>query len=382
MQRFKLFKGGLLGLLCYLLLHFNGFSQSFFFAETIPSSKNYGEVSTTRLPKEAANLLRDLQLNHSEWSSFFSLKTAPSNPPVLGSYAFTNNKIVFNPRFLPDPSVTYTVRFSFNALNKILGTTFKNDDLIERITFLEINSKSPEVIAITPDITFFPKNILRLYVHFSSPMSFQNPYDFISLKDEFENDLTEPFVIVPEGLWNADRTRLTLLFHPGRIKRGVGPNMTEGDILEVGKKYALEISKEWVGDNGKSLGKTFRRSFTVTDPINETIQYSKWELSVFHDNGTELLIKTIHPLDQPIAKRMLFVRIKEGDIIPATIEFVDAFEIKISWAKQTEFEYELLIDPRLEDVCGNTPINTFDYENGNRVTSSEVLIRTFSVKKK
>lgn len=370
-------KGGLIGSLCYLFLSINLAGQSFFFAETSASSVNFGEIRTTQLPEEIANRLRESNLNQQEWSSFFNLKTESSNPAVLGDYSVRNNQIVFTPRFLPDPSISYIISFSNAKLNSIFDTSLNNEIFTEKVNFSAIDSKEPEVVSISPDLTTFPENILRIYVEFNSPMSFENPYHFISIKNNQGEQLVEPFVIIPEGLWNIDRTRLTILFHPGRIKRGVGPNMTEGDILENGKKYIMEISKEWKGSSGKTLNSSFQKSFTVSYPLREKINFIEWDL-IANEDGV-LYIKTLHPLDQVLAKRMLFIKAKEGDIQPSRVEFISAYQLRITWSKQSVSEYELIIDPRLEDICGNNPLNAFDYESGNLVTSKEMLKRSFSI---
>ncbi len=371
-------KGGLIGLLC-IYFSFKGFSQSFFYAETITSSSQYGEVRTTQLSEEAISQLKRIKLSKEEWSSLFNLKTKSTNPPVLGTYSIQNDQIVFTPRFLPDPSVTYFVNFSYEALNQLLGKITGQGTFTETVQFASPEASNPRVIRISPEISEIPMNVLRIYIHFSAPMSFQNPYDFIAIENDAGELLTEPFVIVPEGLWNIDRTRLTLLFHPGRIKRGVGPNMTHGNILEIGKSYSLKIHNSWKGSNGKELEKTFEKTFIVSNSLNEVIQYDQWKLNATKGEMDQLLVKTLHPLDQPLSTRMLFIRTSAGQLIPSRVEFKNATELIIYWSNRPETDFELLIDPRLEDVCGNTPLNTFDYESGGRVVSNELLIRQFSI---
>ena len=372
-------KGGLMGLLCLFYLCISGFSQSFFFAETTPSSPKYGEVRTTQLSEEIIHRIQDLSFTQAQWTSLFHLKTQPSNPPVIGSFRLADKQIVFKPRFLPDPSVTYLVSFSFEALNNILNEKVGSGVFTETVTFASPASKKPTIVAISPGLDELPTNVLRIYIHFSAPMSFQNPYEFISIVHENGKEVVEPFVIVPEGLWNIDRTRLTLLFHPGRIKRGVGPNMTEGDILTLDNTYQLKINNGWTGSNGQKLDEEFTKTFTVKKSINEKIPYKTWELAGKQGDMGLLNIKTRRPLDQALAKRMLFVKAKDGDILPTNVEFKDPFNIRINWNKPSGSEYELLIDPRLEDICGNTPLNAFDYESGNRVNNSEILRLSFTL---
>ena len=373
-------KGGLLGLLCLFSLCINGYSQSFFYAETIPSSSKYGEVRTNQLSEEIIRKIQNLTLTQAQWVSFFNIKTDLSNPPVIGSFQVVDKQVVFKPRFLPDPSVTYFVSFSYEALNALLNQKMGEGVFTEKVTFSSPASEKPRVVAISPQLDELPMNVLRIYIHFSSPMSFQNPYEFISIINEKGEELVEPFVIVPEGLWNIDRRRLTLLFHPGRIKRGVGPNMTEGDILSVGQSYQFKINDKWKGSNGQNLEQEFTTTFSVKNPIQEKIRYEEWELKGQQNHVGQLHIKTKHPLDQALAKRMLFIRKNDGTFLPSKVEFDDAYNLRIHWEKQDGDEFELVIDPRLEDICGNTPLNAFDYESGNRALTDKVISRAFDTK--
>ncbi len=369
-------KGGIICLLCFFNCSIEGYSQSFFHAEITPQSAKYGEVKTTQLTPQIIERIENLSLNKKQWASLFHLKTQPTNPPVIGDYDIIEGQIVFIPRFLPDPSLAYIVSFSFETLNKLLGKEVGNGTFKETVTFTAPSSTNPNILSLSPEQDELPQNILRIYIHFSSPMSFQNPYDFISIIDQEGKEVFEPFVIVPQGLWNIDRTRLTLLFHPGRIKRGVGPNMTEGDILHVGDTYQLKISNKWKGSNGKRLKEAFTKTFTVGDAINEKIDYKNWKLAT--DKG-RLTIKTKHPLDQALAKRMLLIRAKDGTLLNSYVEFNNSYKITVCWKKHQGKELELVIDPRLEDVCGNTPLNAFDYESGNKALPNTLISRTFTV---
>ncbi len=189
----------------------------------------------------------------------------------------------------------------------------------------------------------------------------------------------EPFVEVPEGLWNIDRTRLTLLLHPGRIKQGVGPNMTEGDILRAGNEYTLKIDANWKGSSGEPIKESFSRRINASNTLKKAINVNLWALRARQDKIGILTIVTDHPLDQPLAKRMLYIMNKEGKILPSQVQFTSAEELKILWRPDGSKELELHIDHRLEDVCGNTPLYAFDLEENIRRESEGEIMLTFKI---
>ena len=373
-------KGGAYGLLCFLLAFNTALGQSFFSAETLPKSKKYGTITTRLVPEEIVELIKKQNFTFDQWSSFYHVKTSPNSPAVLGGYRIENNHLSFSPRFLPDPKVEYLITFSYPNLSKLL-TQLVNEQAVHSdvASFEPPKTARPEIVFLIPSLEIVPANLLRFYVYCSAPMGIENPYDFITIEDENGNALIDPFVIIPEGLWNIDRTRLTLLLHPGRIKQGVGPNMTQGDILRAGNIYTLKIDANWKGAGGEPLKANFSRPIHASNPLIKAINVNTWALSAKQDQIGILTVITDHPLDQPLAKRMLFIRTKEGKILPSRVEFTSPGEVKILWRPDGSSELELLINPRLEDVCGNTPLYAFDSEKGTRSDTNEEIKLTFKI---
>lgn len=377
----QIIKGGTLGLLFCLLIACPAMGQSFFTAKTLPSSDQYGTITTRLVPQEIVDLINQQDFSFEEWSSFFYIQTNPNAPAVLGKYSIQNNHLSFAPRFLPDPKVNYFVTFSYPMLALLLS-----DDITEQNIYTDVASfeppktTQPEVDSFTPDLEEVPANLLRFYVHFSAPMGLENPYDFISIEDESGQKLVDPFVIIPEGLWNINHTRLTLLLHPGRVKQGVGPNMTQGDVLLAGNSYSLKINAQWKGSSGEPLKAGFTKTINATNPLRGAMNINSWALKAKVNNGIGILtVITDHPLDQPLAQRMLFLRNSEGQILPTQVTFDSPEQLQILWRSEGSNKLELLIDPRLEDVCGNTPHYAFDLEGTERSPSQEELKIQFSV---
>ncbi len=374
------FKGGTFGLLYFLLSINVSIGQSFFSAQTLPKTANYGSITTRLVPENIVKLIQDHNFTFEEWSSFYYIRTNPNNPPVIGEYTIVDNHLRFTPKFLPDPNIRYLVTFSYPNLAKVLSSRITEQAVYsDAVSFEPPKTTQPEIVSVTPNLEIVPANLLRFYVHFSSPMGIENPYDFITIEDKNGKALIEPFVEVPEGLWNIDRTRLTLLLHPGRIKQGVGPNMTEGDILRAGNVYTLKIDSKWKGASGEALKESFSRSINASNTLKKAINVNLWALKAVQNQVGILTIVTDHPLDQPLAKRMLYIMNKEGEILPSQVEFISPEELKVLWRPDGSKELELHIDHRLEDVCGNTPLYAFDLEENTRRESEGEIMLTFKI---
>ena len=70
-------------------------------------------------------------------------------------------------------------------------------------------------------------------------MSRGEAYRHIRLLDATGKPVAAPFLELDEELWSDDGKRFTLLFDPGRIKRGLKPREELGPVLEAGKSYEL-----------------------------------------------------------------------------------------------------------------------------------------------
>ena len=91
-------------------------------------------------------------------------------------------------------------------------------------------------------------------------MSRGEAYRHIRLLDGAGKPVDTPFLELDEELWLRDGTRFTLLFDPGRIKRGLKPREELGPVLEAGKSYQLVIDRDWLDAEGNPLKTEFRKT--------------------------------------------------------------------------------------------------------------------------
>lgn len=378
----QILKGGFICLLSFLSIHWVN-AQNQITADIDPNSKNFGQIFSPELTSEVLDQLKPSSFTFDEWSRFFSVRVSEDARPTFGSYRVQDNQIVFTPRFLPDPNIQYLLTFSYESLSKLIETNTSNSVVSTKIQFNSLNSLATHVIGLTPGKDSIPDNLLRVYLHFSGPMGFENPYSYIKLLDEEERLVEDAFVELPEGLWNEDRTRLTILFHPGRVKRGVGPNMKQGAILQEGKSYALQISKEWPDANGNRLGQSFEKSIVAKESVRSKMKIKDWKVEATCNDSCRVVIYPDHLVDAEMTLR--YLELMDSNNLPVAIEVLPrvngTIELKSS-SILPDRKYRLFIDPRLEDVCGNTFLNSFDYESGTRKIEGEKIVLGIDTKSK
>ena len=238
---------------------------------------------------------------------------------------------------------------------------------------------------IEPDFPSLPANHLKFYLKFAQPMERGEVFRHLRLVQiDTEGreiaEVPEPFREVE--LWDGSMTRMTLWLHPGRQKPGVNLNVEIGPILEAGNDYRLEISERWRDENGNALGTRISYRFhavpaDLTQPAPE-----KWKIEVV--DGVPRLL-TYEQLDPSSSISSIRCRRQESKtpfvILPvfpnATTKLPyslnhSVFELRVPDKEfpQTALypvawppgDYELVIDPKLEDLAGNSIARPFNLD--------------------
>ncbi len=216
-------------------------------------------------------------------TSLFTVTTGPGNPPMFGAYSVENGQLTFRPRYPLSPGVTYYAHFG-DVSAVIQGPK-------------PIDARSTHVAAVYPSSPVLPDNQLKLYLLFSAPMQGgEDLWTKLHLVDSSGTLAYLPFV--SQELWNRDFTRLTLIFDPGRIKRGVKPNVDLGPVLVEGKHYTLIVDRELKDGNGNPLAEAFRRDFAAGPAERRGIDPKLWKISEPRAGTVEpLVVQFDRPLD-------------------------------------------------------------------------------------
>ncbi|WP_395089239.1 Ig-like domain-containing protein [Armatimonas sp.] len=266
--------------------------------------------------------------------------------PMAGTYRVRNGTQIFEPRFSLLPGTTYYA---------ISGTASASFRLPARIPV-----PPTRVVQVYPTADTVPVNLLKFYLHFSAPMSRGDSYRHIRLLKAGGQPVELPFLELAEELWNPAMTRLTLLFDPGRIKRGVKPLEDIGGALEVGKRYTLEIASRWQDGQGAPLAAPFRKAFLVGVANRTAIEPSRWRItSPKAGSRSPLVVVFNQPLDHALAQRLLTVEGVRGTIALDDHERRWRFTPDKPWQHR---RYTLRVSPLLEDLAGNNIGKTFDVD--------------------
>jgi hypothetical protein len=226
-----------------------------------------------------------------------------------------------------------------------------------------------------PSGELVPENQLRLYVTFSAPMGMKGGLDYVQLLDGDGRVVKDPFLPVAAEFWNADRTRFTLFFDPGRVKRGIRPNQEMGRPLVAGRSYTLVVRRDWPDAQGLPLKEDFRRTFRVGPADTKPIDPAMWDVRSPAAGGREPLVVTFpEPLDHGLLVRALGVSIATGEPLAGDVAITDdetrwRFTPRDAWRSG---DHRLVVLTILEDRAGNRIGRAFEVDQFERIDRAAV----------
>lgn len=311
------------------------------------------------------------------WASLFSVYAGNGDvPPMLGAYSIEGGTLTFRPRFAPAPGVPIRAEF-LQPNGAPIRQAFS--------AAAPVNHPSTRVEQVYPTSDVLPANQLKLYLHFSGPMSRGEVWQHIKLTDQSGKALELPFLEIDQELWDRENRRLTVLFDPGKIKRGVLPREQEGAALEPGRRYTLIIDKGWLDANGNPLKAEYRKSFQVAAEDRTPIRPENWRMQIpAGGSRTALVVQLGEPLDFALAQRLIFVTRSgnrvEGEVSLTANESEWRFTPAEAWAPGA---YSLEAGAALEDLAGNRVGRPFDVDTFERISrnlTSKTVSLPFRIK--
>jgi len=287
------------------------------------------------------------------WTSVFSVYAGEGDVPAMaGSYTVENRVLIFE-----------HYRAVFKAGTERAEAAF---DGPPRPT-----NELTRVERIYPSTDVFPSNTLRFYIYFSAPMSRGEAYQHIHLIDADNNAPVEiPFLELEQELWDQNNQRLTVLFDPGRIKRGLVPTNTIGPPVVEGKHYKLVVDREWHDARGVRLVKAFERDFRGGPSDRVAPEPKNWRVTAPKGGSTEpLVIRFPKPMDYVLLQRMIGIFDSRGEIHGRIA--VDRNETEWRFTPDEAWKpgaYHITADNTLEDIAGNHLDRPFDVDVFETVT--------------
>ena len=333
-------------------------------------------VRITGLSGTELGALTDLALDDDAWQALLRVGVVGNDAaPVAGRYVVQNGAIEFHPRFPFNRGQSYLVRFDPTRL-----PTPRRGAVIETTVSLPAPrlQSSTVVTAIAPSRDMWPENLLRFYIHFSAPMSRAGAIDFVKLLDERGQELTDVFLEVNANLWNTDDTRFTVLFDPGRVKRGILPNLKLGRAIRERGRYTIVVDPAWRDAAGQPLKEAYRRDVRVGLPLEQPLDVGLWKvLPPVAETRDPLTISFPWALDEGLLQRAIGVSTPAGRAMSGTIS-TEAGETRWVFVPDAPWErgeHQLIVLTLLEDPSGNKVGRAFEMKPGTATTPEMETVR-------
>jgi hypothetical protein len=349
----------------------------------------------------AVRLLARSDLTIDRWNSFLAVRvvrateiTASDQPPLWGSYRVTGDVIRFEPRFPLEPGMHYRAEFDPVRLHAVAQAIDPAGEQAAsqarsptRVIADYTVPKKPaqattRVTAVYPSRDLLPENLLHFYICFSAPMSRGEAYQRITLIDETTGKKVDaPFLELDEELWSPDATRFTLVFDPGRIKRGLRPREEVGPVLEAGKSYSLNIDRNWLDASQNLLEAGFRKAFRVGPPDESSPDPKTWAVGPPNAGTCDpLVVRFPESLDRALLERLVRVETAESKVMTGQIS-VGAAETSWRFTPESPWRqgaYRLLVGTELEDLAGNSIAQPFEVDVAGPI-STRVASKTVAL---
>ncbi len=279
----------------------------------------------------------------------FVLRRAGGGVPLLGRWEHAAGRAVFLPSLPLPAGQAFAVEW-VGANGVLHRREFRTAAAVGAVPTVELR----------PAGVPLPANALKFYLHFSEPMERGVFLDRLRLFESDGREVVGPFR--ETELWSPDGRRLTVWFHPGRQKTGVNLNLEEGPVLRAGARCRLVVSGAWRSAAGVALGAD--RSFEwQVGPADHTLPaLAGLRLQAPAAGSREpLVVLSDEPLDPGVLAGALRIR-RAGQGVAGRVEVAPdgrswRFTPAVAWSTG---DHELLADPNLEDLAGNSLSRPFE----------------------
>jgi hypothetical protein len=271
-------------------------------------------------------------------------------PPMAGRLVRDGADVCFVPRFAFLDGTAYTV-----SVDGAIAATL--------VRARPGRMATTEVAGIHPTSAEVPRNLLRLYVWFSAPMSEGYAAGHLRLADDHGGTIADALLPGEQELWDASRRRLTVLLDPARIKRGLPGHQNSGYPLRSGEPFRLAVDGGFRDAQGLPLRAGTQRRYQVGGDERRHVDPRSWVLTVPRAATFEpVQVAFGRPLDHGLLARCLLVTGPGGEPIhgtPQTGAEERSWQLtpRRAWAPGT---HQLTVDPVLEDLAGNSVSRVFD----------------------
>jgi len=274
-------------------------------ALTTPQNGAPAYVEMTGLSASTLRALDRAELTPDQWSSVLRVAVDTDAAAILGEHTIADDALRFTPLFPFDHGRPYQVRFD---PARVPGAGADAGSVVEATVGRPASTAVPSTVVarVYPSGDLVPENLLRMYVEFSAPMGRKSGVEYISLLDHKGQEIPGAVLPLDYEFWSPDHTRFTVFFDPGRVKKGILPNLQMGRPLEVGRSVTLVISREWRDEHGLPLKEDFRRALRVGPTDLDPLDTAAWRIQSPTAGGRSGVVVTFpEPLDHGLLMRAL-----------------------------------------------------------------------------
>ena len=287
--------------------------------------------------------------------------------------------------FRSTPGRPYSVRFDPTRLP---GRESVAIDPVVAVVSLPRPDVEPTTVVdrVYPSGDRLPENQLKIYLHFSAPMSNVDGLEYLSLRDARGRQVEEPFLPLGTEFWDLDHLRYTVFFDPGRLKQGIELNERLGRPLREGEAYTLVVDPTWPDAEANPLAAPFEKRFTVGPEDMTPLDIASWRLRVPARDSTQRLVVSIpESLDHALMRRAISVEDAAGRRVDGEVE-IGNWETRWTLTPAGPWvagDYTLVASSIVEDLAGNrigTPFEIDVFEQVDETTTAEQFRIPFEVR--
>ena len=257
--------------------------------------------------------------------------------------------------------------------------------LVSPITLVFAETHSPGVAAkmaakvagIDPASTSLPENLLRIHIRFTEPMREGLFMDYVEVID-VDSGKPIPWVFFDSfyELWNQDRTQLTVLVDPGRVKTGLAANSELGRAFIAGKQYSVNIKRGWVSISGTKIEQNYSHRFTATAQVRTRIKPENWEIEVLK---TSVQIDFQRVIDiHSLNAHVVLVTAEDETIAGQWLIYNNGHSARFDYSS-AKIPDRIAVRNRFEDVAGNTIVAAFDHAAGDSKANEAIREKQITI---
>jgi hypothetical protein len=194
----------------------------------------------------------------------------------------------------------------------------------------------------------WPANILRLHLVFPRPVDPWHAAEAVGLEDAAGRVRADVFVDLPGGLWSPCGRILTVLLHPGRVKRGLAAGARLGPALIPGETLALTLAPGLRAADGAPHGLPARFALRIGPAVTGPMPPG-----AVRRTSVGLRLAGPAPIDALGALEHVRLSAADGRALPARLTPHRDGSLSLAPRDSADPRWRVRLDPALEDCCGN-----------------------------